>query len=66
MTRLMIPVTLMAKTITARPLCPTGMWSACTTWHPATQLFIKTIAGLTSISHDTIKMEQLVSPSKFL
>ena len=32
----MIPVTLMAKTITARPPCPTGMWSACTMWHPAT------------------------------
>ena len=30
----MIPVTLMAKTISVRPLCPTGMWSA--SWHPAT------------------------------
>ena len=32
----MIPVTLMAKTISVRPLCPTGMWSVCTKWHPAT------------------------------
>ena len=44
----MIPVTLMAKNITVSPLCPTGMWSACTTWHPATKartfiLYISTV-----------------------
>ena len=34
----MIPVTLMAKTISVRPLCLTGMWSVCTMWHPATHV----------------------------